>query len=79
MSEAEIAEEVWVNTTEAAAITGYHKRHLKRLANKWWNLPEEERPIKLIYRTGRYEFWLPDLIAYMGEPGHGPYHKHTPE
>jgi hypothetical protein len=78
MFEAEAADEVWVNTTEAASITGYNKRYLKQLASKCWNQPEDERPIKLVYRTGRYEFWLPDLITYLTEIGHGPKPKRIP-
>ncbi len=28
-------------------------------------LPPEERPIKVRFRSKRYEFWLPDLLHYI--------------
>lgn len=77
MFDADIVEEIWVNTTEAAAITGYNKRHIERLANRFWKQPEDERPIKVLNRLGRYELWLPDLISYLSESGHGPQRKRT--
>ncbi len=70
-----VVQEIWVSTTEAAEITGYNAVYLKKLANKIWQLAEEERPIKIRNRSRRYEFWLPDLIAYIDESGHGPQRK----
>jgi len=65
-------DEIWVNTTEAAAITGYSRQYLKHVANKSWKMPEAERPIKVLNRIGRYEIWLPDLVKYLSKPGRGP-------
>jgi hypothetical protein len=75
MSELQPVEEIWVNTNEAASITGYNQKYLNLLGNKIRKLPEEERPIRLLYRTRRYEFWLPDLVAYLSSPRHGPQRK----
>jgi len=68
-----IVEEIWVNTTEGAEITGYNQQYLMRLAQKVSQQPEEEREIKIRRRRG-YELWLPDLVAYI-ERARGPYTK----
>lgn len=68
-------QEIWVSTTEAAEITGYNAVYLKKLANRISQQAEEERSIKIRNRSRRYEFWLPDLMAYISESGHGPQRK----
>jgi hypothetical protein len=72
----QLAEQIWVSTSEGAAITGYNQVYLKILARKISHLPEDERLIQVRNRTGRYELWLPDLIKYIEEHGYGP-HKPT--
>jgi hypothetical protein len=79
MFEQQPVEEVWVSTSEAANITGYNQRYLNQLASRFWKQPEEERPIKILNRSNRYEFWLPDLIRYIIEIGHGPHPKRSPK
>ncbi len=64
--------ETWVNTNEAAEITGYNHEHVRKLARVNWNLPEDERTIRVRRRVGRYDIWLADLINYLREDGHGP-------
>jgi hypothetical protein len=71
----EDVQEIWVSTTEAGKITGYNAAYLKKLARNVWNQPEEERSMKVRNRSRRYEFWLPDLMAYINESGHGPQRK----
>lgn len=66
------SEEIWVNTNEAAEITGYNHEHVRKLARDNWNLPEDERTIRVRRRVGRYDMWLPDLIIYLRAVGHGP-------
>ena len=66
------AEEIWVNTAEAAEITGYHRTYLSRLASKMWNTPEDEREIKTKRRGGNFEMWLPDLLLHQHVGGKGP-------
>lgn len=68
-------EQTWVTTPEAAEITGYNVSHMKRLARQIWDQPEEERVIKIRSRSHRYELWLPDLLAYVKNIGHGPHSK----
>jgi hypothetical protein len=70
-----MAEEIWVNVTEGAEITGYHRDYLKKLMLKIWNQPENEREMRLRKRSNGYEIWLPDLVAYIGKIGRGPYQK----
>jgi hypothetical protein len=72
VSELELVEEIWVNVTEAAEITGYHPDYVRKLARDNWNLPEEERLIKILRRSNRYDMWLPDLMDYLIEPKRGP-------
>jgi len=77
MSDPQIVDEVWVNTFEGAEATGYNRRYVQQLASKFWNMPEEERPVKVRYRSQRYEMWLPDLIFYLNNIGYGPLPKKT--
>jgi len=67
-----MTEEIWVNTSEGAEITGYDQQYLTRLALKNSRLPEDERLIRVHNRAGRHEIWLPDLLKYIEEHGHGP-------
>jgi hypothetical protein len=76
VSKQQIIEETWVNTSEAAEITGYNRQYLMKLAQKMSQQSEEERQIK-IRRRYLYEFWLPDLIAYIKINRHGPQPKRT--
>jgi hypothetical protein len=69
------AEEVWVNTTEGAEITGYHRDHVQKLARDSWKLPESERLIKIRKRSHGYDIWLPDLVNYIRNHGLGPYNR----
>lgn len=71
MSEKQV-EEIWVSATEGSEITGYHRDHVQRLARENWRLPEGERIIRVNKRRHGYEIWLPDLINYIDNPGHGP-------
>lgn len=66
-------QETWVTTAEGGELTGYNKRYLEKLAYKYWQLPDDERLIKLRKRSGRYELWLPDLLRYIDETGYGPH------
>jgi hypothetical protein len=38
-------------------------------------MPEAERPMRIRKRTNGFEIWLPDLVAYVNQPGHGPQRK----
>ena len=64
-------QEIWVITSEGAELTGYSQEYLEQLARKNRRLPEDERVIKLRKRAGRYDLWLPDLLRYIQEIGHG--------
>ena len=77
MSDQPLIEEIWVNVTEAAGITGYNRQYVMRLANKIWQQPEEGRPVKMRKRSSGYDMWLPDLMTYLEKEGRGPYIKHT--
>jgi hypothetical protein len=74
MSDAELekVEEIWVNVTEGAEITGYHPDHVRELARNNWKLPNDERLIKIRKRSNGYDIWLPDLIQYKSTHGKGP-------
>lgn len=73
-----VAEKIWVSTGEGADITGYHRDHLQKLARDNWKLPENERLIRRIRKRARgYDIWLPDLIAYIENHGHGPFKKQS--
>jgi len=70
-------QEIWVNVTEAAQMTGYSRDRVQRLASNNWNLPEESREIQLRRHTNGYMIWLPSLIEYSKKPtgtrgGRGP-------
>ena len=65
-------EEIWVNVTEAAELTGYSRDRVLRIANNNWKLPEEEREIKVERRSHGYMIWLPSLYIYLDRPGKGP-------
>jgi hypothetical protein len=69
------AEEIWVNATEGAGITGYSAIHLRKIVRENWKLPDDQRLIKIRKRSHGYDMWLPDLIMYIAEHGHGPYQK----
>lgn len=62
-------ERIWVNISQAARLTGYRAEYIREIALSTWRLPEEERPLKLRFRSSRYEFWLPDLTAYLETSG----------
>jgi hypothetical protein len=68
-------QQIWVTTREGAEVTGYNHQYLEKLSKKNWQLPEDERDIKIRKRSGRYELWLPDLLTYIEEIGYGPYPK----
>jgi hypothetical protein len=68
-------EETWVNTIEGAEITGYNVDYLRQIAYKMWRQPENERVIKVRFRAHRYELWLPELVYYIENTGHGPHPK----
>lgn len=68
-------EQTWVNVREGAEITQYSRSHMKAIMMKIWRMPEAERPIRIRKRSNGFDIWLPDLIAYVNEPGHGPQRK----
>jgi hypothetical protein len=68
------AEEIWVNSTEAAEITGYNPDYLRKIVRLNREMPEDQRLLKLRKRSHGYDMWLPDLIKYI-KNGHGPYQK----
>ncbi|MEO8609095.1 MAG: hypothetical protein ABI690_14490 [Chloroflexota bacterium] len=74
MSDVEVkkVEEKWVNTEEAAEITGYSFGSIRSLVKRISKQPEDEREIKLWKRAYRWELWLPDLMSYVDKPGRGP-------
>ncbi len=65
-------DEIWVNTAEAAEITGYNQSYLSQLASRMWDKPEGEREIKTKRRGGNFEMWLPDLLRHQHRGGKGP-------
>ena len=75
MTDKTTVEEIWVNTNEGAEYSGYHRDYVQKLARDNWNLPEDERVIRVRRRIDRYDLWLPDLIQYMNEIGKGPHSK----
>ena len=79
MSDAEIEkiepQEIWVDLREAAEITGYNSGSVKKIAQRMERQPEDQRQVKIRKRTSRWELWLPDLIAYLDGPRHGPQRK----
>lgn len=75
MSQLEGVNEEWVSTGEGAAITGYHRDYVQKLARENWKLPENERLIKIRKRARGYDIWLPDLMNYIENHGYGPIKK----
>jgi hypothetical protein len=77
MSDAEMEKtdslDVWVSTNEAVERTGYFHTHVRKLARENWNLPEDQRFIRVRRPIDRYEIWLPDLLKYIENTGRGPY------
>jgi hypothetical protein len=69
----------WVNVTEAAEITGYHRTYVQKLARDNWNKPEAEREFRVHRHSGGYMIWLPDILKYAEEPNQGPRPKHNPK
>jgi hypothetical protein len=69
------AQEIWVNVTEAAEMTGYTRDYIKKRIMRIWKLPAEERPVQVRKRSSGFDIWLPDLIAYFREFGYGPQRK----
>lgn len=65
-------DEIWVSITEAAEKTGYNPYTLRKLAWSVSKKPEDEREFKMRQRSYGWELWLPDLLAYIEKPGHGP-------
>jgi hypothetical protein len=72
-------EEIWVNVTEGTEITGYNRDHVLKLARDNWNMPEDQRLIRIRKRSHGYDIWLPDLMRYINRNGHGPYQKASRE
>ena len=66
-------QQIWVMTSEGAAITGYNALYLQKMSRKNLGLPEDERQFKVRMRGNRYEIWLPDLLRYIEETGYGPH------
>jgi hypothetical protein len=65
-------DEIWVNTTEAAQLTGYHRNYVQKLARENWNLPENERELLVERHPNGYMLWLPNLVDYLSKKGFGP-------
>jgi hypothetical protein len=75
-----MVDEIWVNVTEGAQATGYHRVYLKKLVTDMSKKPEEEREIRLRRRSSYWEIWLPDLAAYIdSNPMRGPKKRHKPK
>jgi hypothetical protein len=72
------SKEVWVNVTEAAEIIGYSRDHMQKLARDNWNLPPEERKMRVKRHSNGYMIWLPDIHKYIETAGVGPYKKREP-
>jgi hypothetical protein len=68
-------EDIWVNVTEGAQITGYNRAYIVQLAKRMWDRPEAEREIRIRKRTNGYDLWLPDLVTYKERSGRGPQRK----
>lgn len=75
MIEQPASQDIWVNVTEGAAVTNYNRNYVVKLAKRMWDMPEDQRAIKIRKRSNGYELWLPDLIAYTQKIGHGPQRK----
>ncbi|MEO8607185.1 MAG: hypothetical protein ABI690_04855 [Chloroflexota bacterium] len=70
-------EEIWVNVSEGAEISGYNSDHVRLLARNNWKLAEADRFIKIRKRSNGYDIWLPDLMRYKLEVGRGPHDKNS--
>jgi hypothetical protein len=70
------ANEIWVNVTEAAEITGYNRQYIKKLISKLWLIEESQRGVRIKKRSSGFDIWLPDLLVYLAAQGRrGPYTK----
>jgi hypothetical protein len=67
-----VVEETWVNVTEAAELTGYHRDYVQKLARDNWTLPEDERKILVQRHPSGYMLWLPKLVDYLSKKSRGP-------
>ena len=65
-------DEIWVNTSEAAELTGYNYHSIRKVIQRIASQPEDSREIKMRRRTTGWEMWLPDLMAYVERPRSGP-------
>src|SRR5262245_17189770 len=79
VSEESTTKEIWVNAGEGAEATGYSREYVTKLAMRMAAMPEDERKIRLKKRANRYELWLPDLLNYVENIGHGPKAKRKPQ
>jgi hypothetical protein len=70
-----MTEEIWVDVTEAAEKTGYHRDYLLRLMGAQWKKPEGEREVQMRKLSAGYIIWFPTLVSYLKEHGYGPYGK----
>jgi hypothetical protein len=69
-------DDIWVNVTEAAAITGYNRQYIKKLISKLWLIEESRRGVRIKKRSSGFDIWLPDLRVYLAAQGRrGPYTK----
>jgi hypothetical protein len=71
-------DEIWVNTSEAAVLTGYHRDYVQKLARDNWKLPEDKRQILVERHPNGYMLWLPKLVEYLSVKKRGPHPKRTP-
>jgi hypothetical protein len=70
------ANEIWVNVTEAAEITGYSRQHMKMVISGLWQIEESQRGVRMRKRSSGFDVWLPDLLVYLaGQGRRGPYTK----
>ena len=65
------SKEIWVDINEATELTGYNRESMRSLAQRMSLKSDEEREINIRKRSNRWELWLPDLLFYINEPGHG--------
>jgi hypothetical protein len=67
-----VVDEIWVNTSEAAELTGYHRDYVQKLARRNWFLPENDRQIMVQRHPNGYMLWLPALVKYLSGKSRGP-------
>jgi hypothetical protein len=60
-----MVDEIWVNVTEGARETGYNRDYVQKLITNISKKSEDEREIRLRWRTNYWELWLPDLVTYI--------------